>query len=200
MSSQANAKISRPGGSVTELVARAAAGDRDAFATLYNEFRPQVFTYLDRRTMNRPLAEDLTQDVFLRALSRLETFHAERGGGFGAWLMTIARNIHLDYTRSARFRLEIPVGQIRDVDESVLSAELTALRELDIVEAVQTTVVALKSLTVSQRECVRLRFVEGLSFPEIAIRMHKNLSATKTLQFRAVHTMRRVLTDQAVSA
>ncbi|MGX1223186.1 RNA polymerase sigma factor [Streptomyces ambofaciens] len=200
MSSQANPKISPPGGVDAGLVARAVAGDREAFGALYNEHRDEVFAYLYKRTRNRALAEDLTQDVFLRALRRLETFSAPRASGFAGWLAVIARNIYLDHVKLARTRLEVPVGEMSDGDERDRSAESSALRELDIAEATETVTTALMALTPYQRECVQLRFLAGLSVPETASRLGKGIGATKTVQFRALRIMRSALTETAVAA
>ncbi|WP_328425933.1 RNA polymerase sigma factor [Streptomyces sp. NBC_00443] len=200
MSHQASAKISPPGGAVSELVARAAAGDRDAFGTLYNEHRAEVFAFLHKRTRDRSLAEDLTQDVFVRALGRLSTFTATRGAGFAGWLAVIARNIYLDYVKSARSRLEVSVAEMYDGDVRDRSAEASALRELDIAEASATVTAAMQGLTAYQRKCVALRYIDELSVPEVAARLGKGEGAVKTLTFRAMTTMRQTLARQGAVA
>ncbi|WP_051851898.1 RNA polymerase sigma factor [Streptomyces sp. NRRL F-5650] len=198
MSPQANPKISPPGVDAG-LVARAVAGDREAFAALYNAHRTDVLRYLTRRTGNRHLAEDLTQDVFLRALRRIDTFTPRNASSFVAWLMTIARNIHLDHLKLHRVQKEVPVDQVDD-ESTDPSAEASAMRGLDAVEAAATVTAALAVLTPQQRECVRLRFFAELSGPETAVRMGKGLPAVKTLQFRALRIMRSALTETAVAA
>ncbi|MFE5258284.1 RNA polymerase sigma factor [Streptomyces coelicoflavus] len=199
MSSQANPKISPPGGDDVGLVARAVAGDREAFAALYNAHRDDVLRYLTRRTGNRHLAEDLTQDVFLRAMRRIDTFVPRNASSFVAWLMTIARNIHLDHLKLHRVQKEVPVDQVDD-ESTDPSAEASAMRGLDVVEAAATVTAALAVLTPQQRECVRLRFFAELSGPETAARMGKGLPAVKTLQFRALRIMRSALSETAVAA
>ena len=198
MPHKVNGKV-RAGGA--ELIAQACAGDRAAFAALYAQHYDDVFGFLYNRTRgDRPLAEDLTQDVFLRALRRLETFNSPRSSGFAGWLMVIARNIYLDHVKLARTRLEVTVGEMVDGDERDRSAEASALRELDIADAAETVEAALAALTPYQRECVRLRFLEDMSVPETAARLGKGIGATKTVQFRALQQMRSNLTAQAVAA
>lgn len=193
-----NGKVGAGG---AELVAQACAGDRTAFAALYVQHYNDVFGFLYNRTRgDRQLAEDLTQDVFLRALRRLETFNSPRSSGFAGWLMVIARNIHLDHVKSAPTRLEVTVSEMADGDQRDRSAEASALRELDIAEAAETVKAALAALTPYQRECVRLRFLEGLSVPETAARLGKGIGATKTVQFRALQQMRGALTAELVAA
>lgn len=199
MTTQANGKIGPPGVG-PELVARAVAGDREAFATLYNEHRGEVYRYLLNRTRDRHLAEDLTQDVFERALRRLETFGGPRASGFAGWLAVIARNIFLDHVKLARTRLEVPVGEMADGDSRDRSAESSALRELDIAEAAEVVTAAMQGLNPYQRECVQLRYFDGLSVPETAEQLGKGIGATKTLTFRAMEKMRAELGFGAVAA
>ncbi|WP_445524747.1 sigma-70 family RNA polymerase sigma factor [Streptomyces cyslabdanicus] len=200
MSAQANAMINPPGGAaVTDLVTRAGLGDRDAFATLYNEYRAGVYRFLARRTKDRGLAEDLTSETFVRALRRIDVF-AERSasGGFSAWLITIARNLHLDHLRSARFQREVLVAEM--FDDSVgrePSAEATALHGLDFAEMVGDLKAAMDELTPYQRDCVRLRFLEGLSGPETAARLGKTGMAVKMAQHRAMSTMKHTIRSRA---
>jgi len=198
VSHQANAKI-RAGGTEPELVTRARAGDRTAFAALYIEHRDEVFGFLCNRTRDRHLAEDLTQEAFLRAMNRIDTFKWQ-GAAFGAWLMVIARNIYLDHVKLARTRLEVTVGEMADSDERDRSAEVSALRDLDIAEATDTIAMAMQVLTPYQRQCVELRFLEDLSVPETAARLGKGIGATKTLQFRALRLMQNALQSEGAAA
>ncbi|MFM9602733.1 RNA polymerase sigma factor [Streptomyces turgidiscabies] len=191
MSAQANAKISASGGLTAALVAKAGAGDRDAFATLYNEHRVPVYRFLRTRGCSEQLAEDLTQDTFVRALGRIGTF-AERpaSGGFGGWLYTIARNLHVDHARSGRTKYEVTVAEVFEADERFDSAELSVLRRMEAAEAAATVRAAMGSLTGAQRECLRLRFMEELPLKEAATRLDRTTGAVKTLTDRAKSGMR----------
>ncbi|GFH36578.1 sigma-70 family RNA polymerase sigma factor [Streptomyces pacificus] len=188
MKPQASPEISPPrAGQEPELLVRARSGDREAFAALYNEHHDMVFRYLAGRT-NRQLAEDLTQEVFARALRRIDTF-SWQGRDFGAWLLTIARNIHLDHLKSARNRLEVTVGELH-ADAANRSAEEDALRGLAEAEAQLLVGAALAQLPASQRECVRLRYLAEQSISETAAAMQRTPGAIKTMANRAMTTMR----------
>ncbi|WP_327230845.1 RNA polymerase sigma factor [Streptomyces murinus] len=200
MSYQANGKI-RAGGTPALLVDRARTGDREAFAVLYTEYRDGVLAYLYSRTHDRHLAEDLAQEVFVRALRRINTFDSQRdGGGVAAWLMVIARNLHLDHVKLARVQREVPVAELLDGDERDRSAEVSALRQFDIAEASGIVADAMATLTPYQRACVRMRFLEELSIPETAARLGKGIGATKTCQFRALRVMQNALTGAVAAA
>jgi len=199
VSAQASPKISPTGGTESELIERARAGDREAFATLYNEHHETVFRYVFYRTRDRHLAEDITSEAFMRALSHIESF-APRAGSFPAWVVRIARNLHLDLVKSARSRREVLVDEMSDADQTDHSAEILALRGLDIVEAQDSVDTAMSHLNPHQRECVRLRFLVGLSISETAEQMGKGHGAVKTLTYRAMQTMQATLRAEGAAA
>ncbi|MEU1152663.1 sigma-70 family RNA polymerase sigma factor [Streptomyces sp. NPDC005918] len=188
MKPQAIRKISPRGVPEPELVAAARTGDREAFATLYNDHRDAVFCYVRSRVHSQHLAEDMTQDVFVRALARVNTF-TWQGRDFGAWLITIARNLHLDYVKSARTRREVSVGVMYDSDETDRSAETVALRKLEAVEAKAALHGAIYLLNPYQRECITRRFIDELTVEETAAAMGRKVGAVKTLQYRALRTL-----------
>ncbi|WP_063778547.1 sigma-70 family RNA polymerase sigma factor [Streptomyces stelliscabiei] len=108
---------------------RAQAGDGAAFAELYTAYSDTVYRYVYYRVGGKPAAEDLTSEVFTRAFQRLHTF-TWRGRDFGAWLVTIARNLVADHFGSARFRLEVTTGEPLDSNEVERSSEDVAVEGL----------------------------------------------------------------------
>ncbi|WP_407691187.1 RNA polymerase sigma factor [Saccharopolyspora mangrovi] len=89
-----------------QLVTAAQAGDRGAFATLYQTYAPGLHRYLQARLRNQAVAEDLASETFLRALRSLHTV-TYQGRDVGAWLTTIAANLIRDQLKSARHRNEL---------------------------------------------------------------------------------------------
>src|SRR6478609_3636533 len=174
------------------LVQRAQAGDADAFGELYDRYVDQVYRYIAYRVGSTQLAEDLTSETFLRALRRIGSF-TWQGRDFGAWLVTIARNLVADHFKSSRFRLEVTTGEMLDANEVARSPEDSVLESLSNAALLQ----AVRRLNPQQQECVTLRFLQGLSVAETARVMGKNEGAIKTLQYRAVRTLARLLPDDA---
>lgn len=179
--------------SVEDLVERAQAGDSEAFAGLYDRYLDVVFRYISYRVGTRPLAEDLTSETFLRALRGMGGF-TWQGRDFGAWLITIARNLIADHYKSSRFRLEITIADMvstespQDAAESPEGAVLRSFTNAALLTAV-------KQLNAAQQECLVLRFLQGLSVAETAKIMGKNEGAIKTLQYRAVRTLAQLLPE-----
>ncbi|WP_030383329.1 MULTISPECIES: ECF subfamily RNA polymerase sigma factor, BldN family [unclassified Streptomyces] len=175
-----------------ELVERAQAGEAEAFGRLYDQYSDTVHRYIYYRVNSKATAEDLTSETFLRALRRIGTF-TWQGRDFGAWLVTIARNLVADHFKSSRFRLEVTTGEMLDANEVERSPEDSVLEHLSNAALLD----AVRRLNPQQQECVTLRFLQGLSVAETARVMGKNEGAIKTLQYRAVRTLARLLPEDA---
>jgi len=173
------------------LVRRAQAGDGEAFGQLYDRYVDQVFRFVYYRVNDRALAEDFTSETFLRALRRIGTINYQ-GRDIGAWFMTIARNIVFDHAKSARFRLEISTGEDVEPAEAVLGPEAAVLAHLTNTRLLS----AVNELNDEQKECIVLRFLQGLSVAETAQVMGKNDGAIKALQHRAVKRLAGMLAGE----
>jgi RNA polymerase sigma-70 factor (ECF subfamily) len=175
---------------VMEIVTRAQQGDADAFGQLYDRYVDVVYRYIQYRVANSTLAEDLTSETFLRALRRI-TSYTWQGRDFGAWLVTIARNLIADHFKSGRYRMEVATSDLVEAgaDRSQEGPEnevLAGLTNAALLEAV-------KQLNAEQQECIALRFLQGMSVAETAQIMGKNEGAIKALQYRAVKSLSRLL-------
>jgi RNA polymerase sigma-70 factor (ECF subfamily) len=170
------------------LVQAAQAGDGEAFGQLYDRYVDSVFRFIFYRVNDRALAEDFTSETFLRGLRRISTI-SYQGRDIGAWFMTIARNIVFDHSKSARFRLELTTAEVQDSDATEPSPEATVLTRLTNERLLR----AVNELGDEQRECIVLRFLNGLSVAETAEVMGKNDGAIKALQHRAVKRLSSLL-------
>jgi RNA polymerase sigma-70 factor, ECF subfamily len=179
-------------GRMMDLVERAQDGETEAFGRLYDHYSDTVYRYIYYRVGSKATAEDLTSETFLRALRRIGTF-TWQGRDFGAWLVTIARNLVADHFKSSRFRLEVTTGEMLDANEVERSPEDSVLESLSN----ESLLTAVRKLNPQQQECVTLRFLQGLSVAETARVMGKNEGAIKTLQYRAVRTLARLLPEDA---
>ncbi|MDQ1636553.1 MAG: polymerase sigma-70 factor, subfamily [Frankiaceae bacterium] len=182
-----------PDAGVAALVARAQAGDADAFGQLYDQYVDLVYRYIYYRVGGIALAEDLTSETFLRALRRIDSFRWQ-GKDFAAWLVTIGRNLITDHYKSGRYRLEVTTEDILEtgrtqVADSPEDQVLDALTNETLLEAV-------RQLNAEQQECIVLRFLQGLSVSETALIMGKNDGAIKALQYRAVRALARLLPEE----
>jgi RNA polymerase sigma-70 factor (ECF subfamily) len=173
------------------LVQAAQAGDGEAFGKLYDRYVAVVFRFIYYRVNDRTLAEDFTSETFLRALRRISTINYQ-GRDIGAWFMTIARNIVFDHAKSARFRLELTTGETLEHGDTEAGPELLVLTKLTNARLLD----AVNELGDEQKECIVLRFLNGMSVAETAAVMGKNDGAIKALQHRAVKRLAAILGDE----
>ncbi len=175
---------------VMDIVQRAQAGDSEAFGELYDRYVDVVYRYVRYRVSNTALAEDLTSETFLRALRRI-TSYTWQGRDFGAWLVTIARNLIADHFKSGRYRMEVATSDLVEAgaDRSQDGPEGEVLASLTN----ETLLEAVRRLNSEQQECIALRFLQGMSVAETAQIMGKNEGAIKALQYRAVKSLSRLL-------
>ncbi|REF37080.1 RNA polymerase sigma-70 factor (ECF subfamily) [Thermasporomyces composti] len=173
---------------IVALVELAKDGDAEAFGQLYDHYVSTIYRYIYYRVGTHALAEDLTSETFFRALRALSSFRWQ-GRDFGAWLVTIARNLVTDHFKSGRFRLEVATGEILDYDLAADGPEDDVLATLTNEELVK----AVRKLKPDQQECLVLRFLNGLSVAETAQVLSKSEGAVKQLQLRAVRNLAKLL-------
>ena len=169
------------------LIEQAIAGDADAFAALYRAHVQTIFRYVTHRVGDAQLAEDLTGDVFTKALEGIPTYQ-DQGKPLIAWLYRIAHARVVDhYRRTGRRPVEqdvdvTPIAVSPDMDEGMMRRQAaTSLKE------------AISRLTSDQQQVIILRFIEGKRIEEVAQLLGKKPNAIKALQHRALRSLGRAL-------
>jgi RNA polymerase sigma-70 factor (ECF subfamily) len=160
------------------LLVEAAQKDPARFGELYEIHFERVYAFIARRVGDRSAAEDLTSDVFHKALANVRSFEW-RGVPFGAWLLRIAVNAIVD--RSKRQGREIAVD-----DPPELSIEPGLGRVEDRAHLFRLV----DQLPDDQRRVVVMRFAEQKSIKEIAGQLGRSEGAVKQLQFRGLENLR----------
>ena len=162
-----------------ELVAQAQC-DPDRFGPLYARYAGPIHAFVLRRTGDPDRADDITSQVFTRALAALPRYHT---GPFRGWLYAIARNILIDTHRRAN--PVAPMDTAGDVPSRDLAPEDQAIAS----EAHAMLMAALDTLTKTQRQIVLLR-LQGLTGREIADELGMGYAAMKSAQYRAFARLR----------
>ena len=170
-----------------ELVRRAKECDSSAFASIYEHYHEDIYNYIYHRVASAAMAEDLTAEVFLKALESIDSY-TFRGIPLGVWVFRIARNLVTDYFRR---RAD---GEV-SLEEEALPPEAGADDVFDRELTQRQLVQALSSLTEDQREVVILRFVDGFSSAEVAQVLGKSKGAIHSLQHRALNSLNRFLEE-----
>ncbi len=180
----------RPGGAPEDdaaLAVRARKGDAGAFGALYDRHVDAVYRYVFYRVRNDADAEDLTSEVFMRALRAIPRYEPRQA--FLAWLYRIARNAVIDRARRARPQVSFEEALDHPAADRVVDpdASLAALSDRGVIRR------AIAKLTPIQAEVVVLRFVEGLSTTEIAKIVGKREGTVRGIQFRALAALRELI-------
>ncbi len=172
-----------------DLVQRAQRLEDGALTSLYQVYYPKVYNYAFLQLGDVQAAEDLASDVMVKILESLKDYRF-RGAPFAAWVFRIARNRLIDYHRRRRRH------RVVELSETVVSAEAgpqtMAERALHRGQ-IQT---ALQHLTEEQRQVIVLRFIEGFDNASTARILGRNKGAVKSLQHRALLSLRRILAPE----
>lgn len=172
------------------LVELARGGDAEAFGRLYDHYQVSIYRFVYYRVGSVALAEDLVSETFFRALRSMGSFRWQ-GKDFGAWLMTIARNLTTDHFKAGRTRLEYTQEDMSPHDETTEGPETSVLASL----ANETLLAALTQLPHEQQECLIMRFLQGLSIAETAKVLGRSVGAVKQLQLRGVRNLAKLLPE-----
>lgn len=158
-------------------------GERN-FLDYYNQYKDKIYNYFwYRLNFDQARAEDLTSEVFLKALANFERF--DPAGSFQAWIYAIAKNHYSNYCRVAFRETSLDSADIIKVDHI---GKINASLQL------QQVIIAINKLDEYYKEVLLLRYVDGLSNSEIADLLNKEEGAVRTQVSRALAILRYKLT------
>lgn len=169
---------------------RKAASDPQAFQPLYEAHFKKVFLFVLHRVGDKDLAGDLTQQVFLNALTHIGRYQF-RGLPFTAWLFRIAVNQCNDYFRKSK-RSRVVV--LEDADVENLYEELTAQQTLE--EWAKRLPVILERLNPDDLQVIELRFFEGRPFKEVAEILGITETYAKVRTYRILERMKKLFLER----
>ena len=167
------------------LLIEAAQNDPSRFAELYEQNFHRVYAYVARRVPDRVETQDLTAQVFHKALANLGKFKW-RGSPFAAWLYRIAANSIADRAKQ----------KIRESNQPDPSSENFTATDLEAVERRARLFSAVDKLPEDQRRVIVMRFADEKSIREISDELGRSEGAVKQLQFRALENLRNRLNEK----
>ena len=165
-----------------QIVRRCQQGELEEFAKLYDAYANKLYRFVYYKTSHKETAEDITSDVFVKALKAINRFKSGKGT-FQAWLFSIARNTVIDYYRTKKNLLNID-------DVYSLKQDSSILRDLDNKELIKQVFEQFSKLSAEQREIIMLRVWENLPYKEIAEIMGKTEASSKMAFSRAVKKLK----------
>lgn len=164
----------------------AAVGRPERFVPLYCRYVERIYRYLLNRTGSVAEAEDLTAQTFVRAIEHLPTYRHR--GYFAAWLFAIARNLVRDAYRQRLDEVDLEAAESRPTQDDLLAGVIRR-------EAVGHLRRILRRLPEEERELLRLRYLAGLSFPQMAQVLGQNEERIKKRVYRLLARIERQMED-----
>ena len=161
-----------------EILAKAVRGDRAAMAEIYSAYQPHCFGYFRSKVYDTNIAEDLTQETFLRVFQDVKKYDRRRA--FDAWLLGFCRNVLREHVRRLRGRREVRWAEL------CLELAESADDEVGLYEDVLPLVPDCMARVAPNSEAVLCaHYRDGKKISEIAIDMKRSLSAVKMQMLRA---------------
>lgn len=159
------------------------SGRLDRFGDLYDAYAEKIYRFVYFKTFHKETAEDLTSDIFIKALERIGQYDASKGV-FSAWLYRVARNTVIDHYRTSH-----PAESIEDGWDfiSLTDVEREAHASLQLEKVSE----AMKGLKSEQREILTMRLWDGLSHAEIASILDLSESNVKQIFSRTVRSLKK---------
>ncbi len=176
-------------GDIARLIHQAKLYDRSAFAELYRFAVTPVYRYLSARLNRTEEAEELTQEVFVAALSGIEGLRAEDEAGLLAWLFQIARHKLADHLRQRYRKPSSPLEEAEEWEDPGPRPDRLAEVEEERAEVRE----ALGQLTHDQREVVVCKYILGYDNERTARVVGKKVNAVNQLHHRALASLHRLL-------
>jgi RNA polymerase sigma-70 factor, ECF subfamily len=177
------------------LAERLKAREPEALRELYDKYGRMAYALIFRVVRNTGVAEDLTQETFLRVWNRMAGFDPARGA-IGPWVLTVARNRAIDYLRSVDGRMSQNAIELTGTESPALFVDMESTI-LNSQRAGQLRV-AFQKLTENQRTVIELAYFEGLSQSEMAERLSQPLGTVKTWVRAALRVLREELEEPAL--
>jgi RNA polymerase sigma-70 factor (ECF subfamily) len=171
-------------------VVERARTDPQAFGILYEHYVPLIYRFVFNRVHDRAIAEDLTSDVFFRALRAIDRYRPT-SRPFGAWLYQIATNRVIDHVRTRRSTLDLEAVAERPDGETPVDEQVA--RRVDV----QRVWDAVAGLAEAQRMAVSLKLGQDMHTADIAACMGRSEGAVKLLIYRGLAAIRRQLEEAA---
>lgn len=171
-----------------DLAKKAQQDDVEAFGSIYDMCVQSIYRYVYFRVDSKHEAEDLTEDIFLKAFRAIGRYRHDESSVM-AWLFTIARNTVIDHYRGNGRRMETPLTE----ELEAMLVDHVAEKDLEVLHLQADLKRAILMLTEDQHQVIVLRFIAGMSCAEVAQVLGKSEDSVKQLQHRALANLRRGL-------
>jgi RNA polymerase sigma factor (sigma-70 family) len=181
---------------INTQIEKAKKGDQTAFTFLLNLYWNEVYGFMLKRTENETNAEDITIETFSKAFDKIATYNPEFQ--FNTWLISIAKNVHIDLLRKKKSSLFVEITDKEDhkaynIADTTPSAEDELITEQNLSQLLQF----IKELKPHYQEVIQLRYFQEMSYQEIANAINEPLSNIKVKLLRAKKLLAEIIRDRS---
>ena len=180
---------------IKKQIEKAKIGDQVAFTSLLDYYWNEVYGFMLQRTQNETDAEDITIETFAKAFDKIFTYNPDFQ--FNTWLISIAKNVHIDMLRKKRSTLFVDItdeedNQAYNIADSSPSAEDKLITEQNLSRLLQF----IKELKPHYQEVIQLRYFQELSCQEISEELQEPLSNVKIKLLRAKKLLAEIIKNK----
>jgi RNA polymerase sigma factor (sigma-70 family) len=180
---------------INKHIEKAKNGNQVAFTFLLNHYWNEVYGYMLKRTENETTAEDITIETFSKAFDKIASYNSEFQ--FNTWLISIAKNVHIDLIRKKKSSLFIEITDEEDqtaynIADTTPSAEDVLITEQNLSRLLQF----IKELKPHYQEVIQLRYFQEMSYQEIANKIDEPLSNVKIKLLRAKKLLAEIIENR----
>jgi RNA polymerase sigma-70 factor (ECF subfamily) len=175
---------------IQSIVRRASAGDPDAFAELYTAYFTPLYRYIYFRVSDKADADDLTQEVFLKAYASFSSYVSKTESPL-SYFYTIARNQIIDHYRKKK-AVSIPEEVLQAITDARDSVEEEFARKEEQTNSQKKLTHLISTLPTDQQDAIVFRYINGLPNKEISVIVGKSEMALRQLQSRGLRALRKL--------
>jgi RNA polymerase sigma factor (sigma-70 family) len=180
---------------INSQIEKAKHGDQAAFTFLLNYYWNEVYGFMLKRTENETNAEDITIETFSKAFDKIASYNPEFQ--FNTWLISIAKNVHIDLLRKKKTSLFVEVTDKED-QKAYNIADTTPSKEDELIteQNLSQLLRFIKELKPHYQEVIQLRYFQEMSYQEIANEIDEPLSNVKIKLLRAKKLLAEIIRDK----
>jgi len=173
----------------------AKTGDQVAFTFLLDFFWNEVYGFMLKRTENETDTDDITIETFAKAFDKITTYNPEFG--FNTWLITIAKNVHIDMLRKKKSSLFIDISDSDDEHAFNVVDETPSIEDEIITEQNLSQLLNyIKRLKPAYQEVIQLRYFQEMSYQDMAETLEEPLNNIKIKLLRAKKLLAEIITKK----
>ena len=172
------------------MIKKCKQGDKEAFQLLISRYHPFVYKFLLKAAQNEQIAEDLTQEIFLKMVRGIDKFDLDGRAAFSTYIITVSRNTYIDFLRKEKRHIHnVPIEEGLNIQDTGVSVEDAVADRL----CGQNIMADLNNLSEEQRTAIKLKYIEGMTLKEISEKLNIEPKTVKSRIHNGIVRLRKLL-------